>query len=129
MKKPLLKNISLVCSGVLLTLAILAVVFFYLTSAFSGFEWSVENRVMLHEVVSPDQKYKFGVYHYDIGALGYSETQASLVRVEDDYPINGNMLSGKPIVSAGWLSGSTIEVVSPTTRDLKSGFMLQIRHE
>lgn len=125
----MLKNISLVCSGALLTLAILAVVFFYLKSAFSGFEWSVETRVMLHEVVSPDEKYKFGVYRYDIGALGYSETQASLVRVEDGYPINGNMLSGKPIVSASWLSGSNIEVVSPATSDLKSGFMLQVKHE
>lgn len=129
MRKPLLKNISLVFSGMLLTLAIFAAVFFYLKAAFSGFEWSTETRVMLHEVVSPDQKYKFGVYHYDIGALGYSETQASLARFEDDYPINGNMLSGKPIVSASWISESTIQVVSPTTSDLKSGFTLQVNHE
>lgn len=129
MSRPLIKNIALVCSGSLLTLAILAAVFFYLKHAFSGFEWSAETRVMLHEVVSPDKEYKFGVYHYDIGALGYSAVQASLVKIEDDYPINGNMLSGKAITSVSWLSGSTIEVVSPTTNDLKSSVTLKVKHE
>ena len=129
MKNVLLKNILLVFSGVLLTLIILGGAFLYLKEAFSGFEWSIETRIMLYEELSPNKEYKFGAYHYDIGAFGYSAVQASVVKSDEEFPINGNMLSGKPIKSANWVSDEIIEIVSPTTSEIKPKFVLQVKHE
>lgn len=46
---------------------------------------------MLQEVVSPDSTYKIGIYEYDSGALGYTISNVSLVSINKEYPIEGNL--------------------------------------
>lgn len=84
---------------------------------------------MLYEVVSPNKKYKFGAYHYDLGAFGYSGVQVSVVKADAEFPINGNMIGGQPISSARWISDEIIEITSPIMKELKSKFLLKIKFE
>lgn len=129
MKNKLLKNLMLILFGVALTLSVLGGVFVCFKQSLSGFEWSLETRVMLYEVFSPNKEYKFGAYHYDIGAFGYSSVQASIVKVDSEFPINGNVFIGKPISSAQWNSDNTIEIISPTRNEHISNFILQIKYK
>ena len=129
MKNKLLKNISLILSGVILTLSVLGGVFIYLKQSLSDFEWSQETRIMLYEVISPNKEYKFGACHYDIGVFGYSSVQASIVKVDSEFPIKGNVFNGKPITSVQWGSDKTIGIISPTRNEHISDFILQIKYK
>lgn len=71
--------------------------------------WSHENRNMLYESYSPNGRIKIAAYNYDIGALGYTSVQVSVVDADENYPISGNLLRDQYIESVKWISDNQAE--------------------
>ena len=102
-----MKNILI---GALIPILLLILGSFYMQSLGVSGGWSEEHRVILNESPSPDEQFKVGVYHYNIGATGYSAVQVSVVAHDENYPISGNLLHGQKIESVTWLSNSSAEI-------------------
>lgn len=111
MKNNTTKTILLLLTGALIPILITGAGYIYLTKSFEGFEWSDETRNILFEKYSPNKKYKIGVYNYDIGALGYSAVQVSIIDSQNKYPITGNILPHQYVNSVKWVSDKKAELI------------------
>lgn len=110
----------------MIPIIIAGVGYVYLTKSFEGFEWSDQTRNILFEKYSPDKKYKLGVYNYDIGALGYSSVQASIIESEKKYPITGNILPHQYVNSAKWVSSNKAELIIWRKNKLNSKIIVDL---
>lgn len=53
--------------------------------------WEKENRIVLLEAFAQDSTMKYAEYCYDSGIMGYTAVQKAYVRMNDEYPIRGNV--------------------------------------
>lgn len=126
MNNNITKTILLLFTGALIPILLAGAVYIYLTKSFEGFEWSDETRNILFEKYSPDKKYKVGVYNYDIGALGYSAVQASIMESQDTYPIAGNVLPYQYVNSVKWVSDNKVELIIGRENNLNSKIIIDL---
>ncbi|MFO7528999.1 MAG: hypothetical protein R6W86_09385 [Marinobacter sp.] len=96
--------------GSLIPIVLAGIGFIYLKMSIPEDDiWSHENRNMLYETFSPNGQLKIGAYNYDMGALGYTSVQVSVVDADENYPIGGNLLRDQYIESVKWTSDNQAE--------------------
>jgi hypothetical protein len=72
--------------------------------------WNINNRKILSEWVSPDSLYKIGWYNYDEGALGFTCGNISIVKLNESYPIEGNLIMTDIPITVTWKSNKMVEI-------------------
>jgi len=93
----------------LVLVAIAAAGYGFIDRYWVDFSWQRENRAMLSEHVAPDSSWKVGVYMYDVGALGYSTVNVSLVAIGEDYPIEANLFKTDEVpASVEWTDARNV---------------------
>ena len=96
--------------GALTLIVLVGFVFLYVEMSMPENDiWSHENRNMLYESFSPDGRLKIGAYNYDMGALGYTSVQVSVVDANEKYPIAGNLLRDQYVESVKWTTDNQAE--------------------
>lgn len=111
----LLKTIFLIFVIVILGFSSWMIYGYYKFFTWTDDIWTIENRTILREYVSPDTLRKIGLYHYDSGALGYTAIQMSLVDIGKEYPISGNILQiNSPPPEIRWVENNQIYVILDT---------------
>lgn len=76
-------------------LAYVGLVIWAYNSTFEEFSkdvWSAKNQIILKEIYSPDSTKKVGLYNYDAGSFGYTTVCVSIVKSNEAYPIEPNVL-------------------------------------
>jgi hypothetical protein len=104
-----MKNFLLIFTGFLIAIALAGLAIIYVKVTMPDDIWSHQNRNILYESVSPDNRFKIGAYNYDSGALGYTSVQVSIAEVKDQYPLSGNLLRDQYIESVVWVSNKRAE--------------------
>lgn len=77
--------------------------------------WNAKNRHMLSEFISPDSTYKIGWYNYDEGAMGYTTGNLSIVPINIEYPIQGNLLKTDATIEVNWINNKSVEAIIHNT--------------
>lgn len=96
--------------GALIPIVLAGIAFLYVEMSMPENDiWSHENRNMLYESFSPHGRLKIGAYNYDMGALGYTSVQVSVVNADEKYPIGGNLLRDQYIESVKWTADNQAE--------------------
>lgn len=114
--KPILKVVFLIFILVILGFSSWIIYGYYKFFTWTDEIWTVENRTILKEYVSPDTLRKIGLYHYDSGALGYTAIQMSLIDIGKKYPISGNILQINRIPpEINWIQNNQIYVILDTS--------------
>ena len=65
--------------------------------------WNAKNQIISEEVYSPDSTKKVGFYYYDAGNYGYTTVCVSIVKSNEKYPIEPNVLK-----EADWAVDSVV---------------------
>lgn len=77
---------------------------------FSKDVWGAKNQIILEEIYSPDSTKKVGFYYYDAGSFGYTTVCVSVVKENEAYPIEPNVLkvADWAIDSLDWRSNQEV---------------------
>jgi hypothetical protein len=122
----MMKNALLILLGSVIPVALAGAGFFYIKISLPDETWTHENQNMLYESFSPNHQRKLGVYNYDIGALGYTAVQVSVVDAAEPYPLSGNLLRDRYVESVNWLSDNKVEFSLHNESKLKARVMIQL---
>jgi hypothetical protein len=121
-----MKKIYLLIIGAMIPIVIVGLLIVIIRFTLPKDIWSYENQHIEYESYSPNKLYKIGAYKYDEGALGYTATQVSIAKSNEQYPISGNLLRDQDIYIVNWVSDTKAEIPIGGKNEWKSKFVVSI---